>query len=335
VKHLVSIVIPCFNAQRWISEAIESCLRQTYSPLEIIVIDDGSTDQSLERVQAFRGRIRWESQARSGGCHARNRGCALSSGDYIQFLDADDYLLPGKIEQQVAVCETTGADVVYGDWRHQHHLADGSSSLEDVAISGKQEDVLEALLSGWWVASHALLFRRWVVDKATGWDESLQAAQDRDFFISAVLAGATIRYAPGCGAVYRRYGNVTVGTANLPRWLAAHARVLEKSEARLAAAGRLCDRYRLALARSYFALARSFYDLDRAAHRKYLRKVLALAPGFRPAESPFYNMAQRFFGFAIAEKFASLKRKYSRPTPGARREKAAPSAAIDQTTACG
>ena len=212
---LVSVIIPCYNAERWIDEAIQSALNQTYSPVEVIVVDDGSSDGSWKKIQEFGSRVIAETGPNRGGSAARNRGFVLSRGDYIQFLDADDYLLPKKIPRQVAFLEASGADVVYGDWRHEHFLPDGSSQLEEIAVSGAQADVLSALLSGWWVAPAALLFRRHVLEKTGGWDESLAAAQDRDLFISIAMTDAKIAYQPGCYSIYRRYGHDTVSTGNL------------------------------------------------------------------------------------------------------------------------
>src|SRR5690242_7347043 len=108
----VSAVIPCYNAERWIGEAIQSCLNQTYSPIEVVVIDDGSTDHSLAVIKSFGHKIKWETGPNRGGNHARNRGFTLSVGKYVQFLDADDYLLPQKIERQLTMLCSSGADVV-------------------------------------------------------------------------------------------------------------------------------------------------------------------------------------------------------------------------------
>lgn len=97
MNSLVSIIIPCYNAERWVAEAIQSCLDQTYSPIEIIVIDDGSTDKSLEVIKSFGHKIRWETGPNQGGNVARNRGLELAKAEWLQYLDADDYLLPDKI----------------------------------------------------------------------------------------------------------------------------------------------------------------------------------------------------------------------------------------------
>ena len=185
---LVSVIIPCYNAECWVAEAIQSCLDQTYRPIEIIVIDDGSTDRSLEVIKSFGSNIQWETGPNRGGNAARNRGFALSKGRFVQFLDADDYLLPQKIQTQVACLESSGADVAYGDWRHQRHEPDGTAHLEAIQVAGKHADMSEALLGGWWVAPVAVLYRRNAVSRIGGWDESLQAAQDTDLMIRLALA---------------------------------------------------------------------------------------------------------------------------------------------------
>jgi glycosyltransferase involved in cell wall biosynthesis len=114
MSRLVSILIPCFNAERWIGQAIESALAQTYMSTEIIVVDDGSTDGSLEVLRRFGQHIRWETGPNRGANVTRNRLLSLSRGCWLQYLDADDYLLPDKIEPQMEfVAEYPDADVIY------------------------------------------------------------------------------------------------------------------------------------------------------------------------------------------------------------------------------
>ncbi|RJX16612.1 MAG: glycosyltransferase [Desulforudis sp.] len=308
---VVSIIIPCFNAARWIGEAIESCLAQTYRPIEIIVVDDGSTDDSVKIVKEFGDKVILEtSSANRGGNHARNRGFELSSGAYIQYLDADDYILPEKIEHQVDALEKSGADVVYGDWRHQHHLPDGQFVMEAINITGHQQDVLESLLSGWWVPSNSLLYRRQAVEASSGWDESLTAAQDKDFFIAVALCGAKIIYFPGCYSIYRRFGEVSVSTGNIEKWLDNHYRVLQKVEKQLRRKG-LDERYLRALAKGYFSIGRNYFDRDKSIYLACIKKVKELDPDFTPGESCLYNLAQKAFGFYIADFLASAKRRIS------------------------
>lgn len=303
---LVSVIIPCFNAEQWLREAIDSVFKQTYSLIELIVIDDGSTDNSLDIIKSYSEKIIWETGPNRGGNHARNRGLALSKGVYIQYLDADDYLKPEKIQRQVEYLETTGDDVVYGDWQHQYHYPDGKVILDEVKISGNQSDILASLLSGWWVSPACLLFRRSSVEAAGVWDETLMAGQDKDFFLSVVASGAAVSYQPGCYSVYRRYGNVTVSTSSKKRYLENHIRILDKYQNRLLAEGKLLPHYKYALAQSFFVIARGYLDIERAAYDKYLKKAFSLSPHFQPREAErtrLYSILQKFLGFPAAEKF--------------------------------
>ncbi|ARV60053.1 glycosyl transferase family 2 [Nostocales cyanobacterium HT-58-2] len=303
---LVSVIIPCFNAERWVAEAIDSCLQQVYPNIEIIVIDDGSTDNSLEIIKRFEKKITWERLPHKGGNSARNKGFAISKGKYIQFLDADDYILPEKIQRQVSFLEATGADVVYGDWRHKHHLSDGTSFLDKVEISGSQVDIIESLLANWWTAVASLLYRRSAVEKTAGWDERLQAAQDRDFFVSVAMNNAKVVYQPGCYSIYRRYGNVTVSSSSTSRWIESHCTVLEKAEKKLKQMNKLTMKYRYALAKSYFELARESLLIDNyLQYLHLLEKTLILFPDFkRNSQIKLYDIIQSICGFRHTERIA-------------------------------
>jgi glycosyltransferase involved in cell wall biosynthesis len=99
---LVSILIPCYNAEAWIARAIESALAQTWANIEVIVVEDGSTDGSVDVFRKFDGRIRWETGPNRGGGAARNRLLELARGEWLQYLDADDYLRSTKVQRQIA-----------------------------------------------------------------------------------------------------------------------------------------------------------------------------------------------------------------------------------------
>ncbi|MFB2769177.1 glycosyltransferase family 2 protein [Pelatocladus sp. BLCC-F211] len=307
MSKLVSVIIPCFNAEKWLKEAIDSCLQQTYPNLEILVINDGSTDNSLEILKTYGNRIIWKSLPHQGGNHVRNYGFHLSKGEYIQYLDADDYILPEKIARQVNFLETTGADVVYGDWRYKHHYADGTSFLAPIQIAQSQADILESLLANWWTAVASLLYKRSAVENSNGWDENLLAAQDRDFFLSVVMSGAKVVYQPGCYAVYRRYGNVTVSTYSKSRWVECQHLVLQKAQNRLLQSNKLILKYRYALALSYFELARESLRFDYSMYLRFLEKTLILSPDFKhPSKRITYNLIQNILGFRHTERIFLL-----------------------------
>jgi glycosyltransferase involved in cell wall biosynthesis len=111
---LISIVIPCFNSEQYLSETLESCLQQTYPNWEIIVVDDGSTDASLKIARNYShyySGIEVISIENNGQCFARNLGMKKAQGEYIQFLDSDDLLAPQYLEEQLKVLNAYQADL--------------------------------------------------------------------------------------------------------------------------------------------------------------------------------------------------------------------------------
>src|SRR5262245_10729895 len=119
---LVSVVIPAYNLADWIAETIGSVLHQTYQDLELIIVDDGSTDRTAEIAESVlrKGKLRFEilQQENKGPSVARNRGWRAASGKWIQFLDADDLIHPQKIETQITQNRHAGSAVIYSDWQH-------------------------------------------------------------------------------------------------------------------------------------------------------------------------------------------------------------------------
>jgi glycosyltransferase involved in cell wall biosynthesis len=117
---LVSVIIPVFNCAHYLGEAIQSVLTQTYRPLEVIVVDDGSTDGSPQVAQAFSA-VRFYSQSHSGAAAARNLGVSLAQGAFIAFLDADDLWLADKLTRQMAAFDPQpGLDAVFGHIQQFH-----------------------------------------------------------------------------------------------------------------------------------------------------------------------------------------------------------------------
>lgn len=311
MTNLVSVIIPCYNAEQWLNEAIDSVLGQTYPQIEIIVIDDGSSDRSLEIVKSYGKRVIWRTQENQGANTARNVGFSLASGKYIQYLDADDYLLPDKIAQQVECLELTGADFVYGDWRYQHHLADGGVYLDEIRVCGDKSDFLESLLANdRWSNLAPMLFTRSLVEKVS-WDESLTAAQDRGFLFSVMLAGAKCVYLPGCDSIYRLHPGETVSTTSKTRWFTAHCRVMAKAEQELGDRGLMTANYRQALAIAYWTMGREYIyssgDRHYALYAEILDRVYRLAPDlFFQNKSRIYQIMLQLLGYQTTEKLSYL-----------------------------
>ncbi len=259
---LVSVIIPCYNAGRWLREAIESSLAQTHHPIEVIVVDDGSTDDSVDIMRGFGTRIRFVQQRHANGNRARNVGISLSRGAYLQFLDADDCLLPEKVATQVVVLQTTDADAVYCDYAVLAHN-DGMPRLGPFRATDAGPDLLTALLRGHWIPLHALLWRREAIEALGGWDETFSAAQDYDLMLRAAMQGLSVCYQTAPSVVVRRYGKVTVSTSDPLRLLRNRIRALQKVERWLTRHEAMRRRYAPELARAYLRTARQLYSLDR------------------------------------------------------------------------
>lgn len=113
---LISVIIPVYNCEKYISEAINSVLKQDYLPLEIIVVDDGSTDKTTENIKEFGSQITYIYQENGGTAKARNNGIKNAKGDYFAFLDADDIWVENKLKMQMEVFVTNPeTDLVFGE----------------------------------------------------------------------------------------------------------------------------------------------------------------------------------------------------------------------------
>jgi len=311
-KGLVSVVIPAYNCERWVREAIESCLDQSYTSIEIVVVNDGSTDGTLDVLRSFGDRIVLEDGPNRGACAARNRGLQLARGEWIQHLDGDDFLLPNKIERQLERAQKTGADVVYSDWHWQHHPGGGAGVRGKLEVSGAQKDVTEALLGGWWVATAALLYRSEVITRIGGWDSATEPADDFDLFLRAAESGAQIEYEPMAASIYRNWGDVTLARGNWVRYVRGHAFTLDKHRQLLIESEGLSPAYARSLSRNYFGLARQMFAINRAEARRLVAQTQELWPEFEPQVNPFYRFLFRKAGFTAAEKLALLTRRARR-----------------------
>lgn len=205
---LVSIVIPCYNSQLFLQQSIASALDQTYNNLEVIVIDDGSTDASLEIIKGFGDKIRNETGENRGAPLARNRGIELAQGEYIKFLDADDILLPDCIEKQLAQAAQLSPErkaIVYGDaiWVDRH-----SHPIPSYPLRSRQsdEDAIAHILSQCPLTSCPLHKRNYLLEIG-GFDPSIPKGQEHDLHLRLVLAGVEFVYHPGVVYQYREYSD--------------------------------------------------------------------------------------------------------------------------------
>lgn len=194
-KPLVSAIIPTYNRAHILCDAIESVLAQTYPEIEVIVVDDGSKDDTLARLQPYGKKIRVISQANAGPAAARNRGIAESRGQLIAFLDSDDLWLPEKTERQVALLERAGKSVPCCLSNTMMKWNSGDRASFDIALlkpsieEGVWVNVDEVLATRFVLFNQAIMIRREVLQKIGVFDESIRYLEDVDFPLRLSLEG--------------------------------------------------------------------------------------------------------------------------------------------------
>ncbi len=179
----VSVIIPAYNAGSQLRDAIESASRQTYGDREVIVVDDGSTDQTESLVSFYGDRIRYYKQANRGVAAARNLGIAKAKGKYIAFLDADDLWLPTKLAEQVPLLEADPSlGLVYTDWAIVSDQGEITRSFlrDRPAASG---DAFEAIVRCGFILTSGTVVRRACLDAVGSFDESRVVAEDYDLWL--------------------------------------------------------------------------------------------------------------------------------------------------------
>lgn len=298
--------MPCRNAAAYVAEAVESCLEQEVE-VEVVAVDDGSTDETAEVLRRFGPPVTVLTAPARGAPTARNMAFEASTAPFIQYLDADDVILPGKLVAQLSFLETMPVDTVYGDWRYRFDEG-GAQRLGPVQRTGSQDDPVEALLDDWWMPSMAPLHRREAVEAGEGWDPSIPMADDHDFLLSLAITGARLAYQPGCHSLYRRHSDRSVSRVDHVRWLAGRVALLDKAETSLARREALTSPRRRSLARSYLRLARWWWDHDRDEARRLYARARGVHADVEP-DSIAYRALLALTGFDRAEQVASIRRR--------------------------
>jgi glycosyltransferase involved in cell wall biosynthesis len=214
VSSLVSIIIPCRNGAAWLGEAIESCLGQTWRNLQIIVVDNGSADRSLDVARRYESRgVAVLECSRDGASAARNIGLAQARGDLIQFLDADDVLDADKIRLQVErLAAAPPTALASGAWaRFRHSPDEATLSPEPVWCDlAPEEFLIRSWLGGGMMPNFAWLAPRALIERAGPWNESLSLYDDGEFFSRVVLAASNIAFCGDARGYYRSGHGATI-----------------------------------------------------------------------------------------------------------------------------
>jgi glycosyltransferase involved in cell wall biosynthesis len=305
----VSVVIPCHNVEQFISECVESVYKQSMVPFEVICIDNNSTDgtwEELERLKIhFRDLIILK-ESKPGAPAARNRGLRVARGEWIQFLDADDVLLPEKIAAQQSMLE------------HDQSVAFIAASYEIVDPNGKLSTFIveegnkwEKLIDGSLGCTISNLFSRDLLVKAGGWSENQKSSQEYRlmFDILKIANGHKVLYDLTPRAIYRKRGEGSISSGvrdNLIRYLELREDMWnylsEHCPSEVEA-----DFYLNAM----FQKIRLLYSFDHVVAEAYHKNLIP--SGFKPRKSVltpvWYILLYKIFGFSNVERILNLRKR--------------------------
>ena len=303
---LVTIVIPCFNNGQWLRQAIGSALAQTWPALEVIVVDDGSTDDSRAVAAGFGENVRAFSTDHLGAPHARNHALAQARGEWVQFLDADDYLEPEKIAQQFA--ETNGgadADVIYSPvwwetWRGDKAVERSASAL------ATERDLFTQWLTWELPQTGGCLWRKSALEKIGGWKADQPCCQEHELYLRALQAGLRFAFAPTPHAVYRLWSEGTLCRKNPRQVIEVKTTLIESLREWMQARSLWTGAHQRAAGAACFEMSRTFAKEDLADATRYhaARRASGLIRLDGPAAPAPYRLMYQLLGFANAERIA-------------------------------
>jgi glycosyltransferase involved in cell wall biosynthesis len=206
MKPTISVVIPNYNRANLIGETLNNLRCQTRPPDEIIVVDDGSTDESVSVIKSFGDHVKLLQQPNSGPGVARNLGLEHATGEFVQFFDSDDLCTFNKLGAQADALERTGADFAYGPWL-QARLKDGRAIYSEPPLQQRKlpesASALSWFLRGWVVVFQSCMFRRSFLDRVGRYRPDLMPSEDSEFLFRILKAGARSVYVPEALVLYR------------------------------------------------------------------------------------------------------------------------------------
>ena len=211
----ISIIIPCYNTEEYIEECINSAINQTYPNIEIIIVNDGSTDNTLLIVEKFNKieNVKIISQPNNGAAVARNTGLKYATGDYIQFLDADDVLDPNKIAHQMKIVEQinyTNDILIFGKWtilgKDIHQMNDNQKKVWH-SYQYPTDLLIDFAIIPCCLPPNVYLIPRNIIEKAGTWDETLSKNDDGEFFARILKHSKELLFCSDSISYYRSTPN--------------------------------------------------------------------------------------------------------------------------------
>lgn len=308
MKQLVSILIPAFNAEKWIGSCIESALAQTWPRKEIIIVNDGSSDSTLKIAKSYASAdVHVTTQDNCGASVARNHALSLAQGDYIQWLDADDLLAPDKVSIQLEGAEPGQSSQVLlsGSWGKFYHRPENSKFMPDMLWEDLEavEWLFRKLEGNLWMAIESWLVSRRLTELAGPWNEKLSLDDDGEYFCRVISYASKIHFISEARCYCRNVNfglsrDLTLNTRKLDSlafslfFYIRTIRTMEKSQRTRDVSIKILNRWAI-----YFYPERPDLFMKIQATAAELGGQISI-----PQLRPKYKWIQRVFGLKIAKK---------------------------------
>ena len=311
----VSVIIPCYNVEQYISECLDTVFGQDLPPLEVICVDDGSSDHTVDVLQTYKLLYPEKlhilfNEGNKGATYSRNRGLVMAKGEYLNFFDADDLMLSLKL-------------------KHQTQLLDQLKSKPDILVSScikryidgtekkyvyKEQNHWNALMNAVLGVTTSNLFKKTKVLEVKGWSEQLKSSQEYDLMFRMLQAGATVHFDTTVVCLNRERASGSISKTNPKekwrRYIDLRIRIYEH----LKTSGNLTPEIEQTFVNVLFNAIRIYYKYDRSEavklHEKYIKSVRM--PSLTDAITAKYLRVYRLFGFDVAQKMSELMSSQSK-----------------------
>lgn len=304
----VAVVIPCYNVARFIEESLRSVFDQEHKEIELICVDNNSTDSTWEVLQSLceiHASLKIEKELKPGAPAARNRGLELSSADWIQFLDADDILLPNKISSQLQAIEgISEAAIIVGDYERLD-----LSTNERQEISANRNE-WHGLINNRLGITSANLFHRNALEEVGGFDETLKSSQEYDLMFR-IMQNHSVVFSEGVHTVIRSRSEGSISKSDIK---GNQHRYLQLT-------GRIAQYMRIQRPQDFNALGEKWFQ------DMFIRIMINTQDGhndsgaifeqimpkdFKPQPRPFvskwFRIVMNVFGFEVADRLQRIRR---------------------------
>ena len=309
-KALVSILIPVYNAEEWLDKTIKSALNQTWKNIEVIIVDDGSTDNSYTIAKKFESpSVKVINQKNQGQSAAENRALKEAQGDFIQYLDADDLLAPDKIERQIRLLGANNSEFVAAcEWGRFYKSPEDASFIQEAVWEDKLP--VDWLICSWegggMMHGAAWLIPRKIAEKAGPWDETLSLINDFDYFSRVLLASQGVKFCWGAKTYYRSGISTSLSGANSPKAIDSAFRSLELGTTHLLAREN-SPRTRHACACAFQRFIYGVYpDMLELVQKAEAKVQLLGGCNLKPEASPLFKTFANIAGWKLAKRTQRL-----------------------------